>query len=87
MSSKLRCQGFQGAQLHQLVSVMNTQGKVRTDSCQHDDVAILPFAHCWQHGFDDIDVREEICLKSVLDQIDRSTTLRKLFYSADDSLQ
>jgi hypothetical protein len=56
----------------------------RTDSGRHNYVAVLSFAHDGEHGFDDVDVGEEVGLECVLHECDGPTALRQLFDSTDD---
>jgi hypothetical protein len=56
----------------------------RTDSCGHDNVAVFSFPHNGQHGFDDVDIGEEIGLEGILHKSDGSSTLRQLLNGTDD---
>ena len=56
-----------------------------TDPCQHDDMAILPFAHRGQNCFDDIDIGEKVRLKGILHEVNGPATLRQFLHGTDDS--
>jgi len=47
-------------------------------------MTILSFPHYGQHGFDDIDIGEEVGLEGILDKRDSLTTLRQLFYGTNN---
>jgi hypothetical protein len=47
-------------------------------------MAVLSFPHNGQHGFDDVDVGEEVGLKGVLYQSNGPTALRQLFDGTND---
>ena len=48
-------------------------------------MTIFPFAHDRKYGLDDVDVREEVDLKDLVDQTSCPASLREFLYGADHS--
>lgn len=55
-----------------------------TNSCDYNHVAVLPFSHCGQYGFDDVYIGEKVDLEDFIYKADGSAALRQFLDSPDN---
>ena len=86
MSNTCQAPVYQDGQLVNISKESTYHNEVRhTDPGNYDHVAVLPFAHHRQDGFDDVDICEEVDLEDLINEADGTTALCQFFNGSNDS--